>query len=253
MDSTSARRQMLFERQYWYAENVLSEYFGLSDYNNRNVLEIGGGESGVLKYFDEQGANTYGVELSDARFAFAKAQLANTNTTLIQGDICQRDVIRQFPSMDFVILRDVIEHIIDKRSALMNIKDLLSDTGELFLSFPPKYSPYAGHQQIIKGKFRQIPFMHLLPRKMYRIVLNVVADSPERVEKLLDRYDTMISISTIERLFRDCGLHIKRKDYYLIRPYYGIRFGLTPRKTFLNKLPVVKEMFSLGALYILNR
>ncbi len=247
------RRRKFFEEQYWYAENVLCSYFDLPSYQNIKTLEIGGGENGALKYFDEQGAETYGIEISQSRVDYARAQLRDTKISLQQGDITNPEIIDQLPPVELIILRDVIEHIDDKKSALSNMRKLLTPDGLIFISFPPKYSPYAGHQQNIKGKLKKIPYMHLLPSRVYKNVLKVVADSDARVEALMDTHKTMISIHSLEELFQQVHLKIHRKDYFLVRPCYQKRFGVTPRQTFLNKLPVLRETFSLGALYTLSK
>lgn len=232
---------------------MLTDYFGLEDYADLKILEIGGGENGALKYFTERGATTYGLEISPARVDYAKEQLEGTGIQIMQGDIRKPSIIEKLPAMDLVILRDVIEHVDDKRAALVNIRKMLSKDGKLFVSFPPKYSAYAGHQQNIKGKFRKIPFLHLLPRPLYRGALSIVADTSDRIEALMETHSTMISIGAIERIFSEVSLTIRRKEYYLVRPAYEKRFGMKPRKTVLNKLPLTREVFSMGALYLLGQ
>ncbi len=93
--------------------------------------------------------------------------------------------------------------------------------------------------------------MHLLPRPLYRSVLTVVADSKVRREALLERQASMISIKALEHLIRETGFTLKKHDYYMVRPCYEKRFGMTPSKTVFNKIPYLQEVCSMGALYIL--
>ncbi|PID28289.1 MAG: hypothetical protein CSB55_05680 [Candidatus Cloacimonadota bacterium] len=247
------RRIKFFEEQYWYSQNFLQKYLDISDYENLNILETGSAEGGSIKFFSEQKANCWGVEISKGRSDFSIEYCRDKNINFICGDICKNEIVEKLPEMDIIIIRDVIEHIPDKITALKNMNRLLKKDGKLFLSYPPKYSPYAGHQQNVKKIIGRLPFIHLLPKFIYRIFLKAAQQTDQRIEGYMDVKRDMISIRKIENYFKRTNYKILKKDYYFIRPCFEKRFGWKPRKLFLSKIPILKEMFTVGALYVLGK
>ncbi len=253
MNKFSERRIKFYNEQYWYAKEFLTKYLPVKTYRKLNILEVGSAEGGALKYFYELGANCYGVEISKGRNDFAIEYVNQKEIKFLQGDICNNAFIKKLPQMDLILIRDVIEHIPDKLTALKNLNKLLKENGLIFLSYPPKYSPYAGHQQNVKKKIGSLPFIHLLPKSIYTIFLKTAKLTKEKIAELLQTRRDMISIKKIEKLFGKAGLEIERKDYYFIRPCFEKRFGWKPKKIIFNSIPLVKEVFTLGALYQLKR
>jgi SAM-dependent methyltransferase len=247
------RRVKFYEEQYWYAKEFLTKYLPVKEFSNINLLEVGSAEGGAVKYFYEQGANCYGIEISKGRNDFAKGYINIDKIKFTEGDICDDVFVEKLPKMDLILIRDVIEHIPDKLKALQNLNKLLKKDGLIFLSFPPKYSPYAGHQQNVKKKIGSLPFIHILPKSFYTMFLKKANLTKEKISELLQTRKDMISIKKIEQLFDKAGLKIVHKDFYFIRPCFEKRFGWKPRKTIFNSLPLLKEIFTLGALYQLKR
>lgn len=253
MNKFPERRIKFYKEQYWYAKEFLTKYLPVKKYKGLNILEVGSAEGGALKYFYEQGANCYGVEISKGRNDFAIEYVNQKEIKFLEGDICNNTFVKELPQMDLILIRDVIEHIPDKLTALKNLNKLLKGNGLVFLSYPPKYSPYAGHQQNVKKKIGSLPFIHLLPKSIYTIFLKAAKLTKEKIAELLQTRRDMISIKKIENLFDKAGLEIEQKDYYFIRPCFEKRFGWKPKKTVFNSLPLIKETFTLGALYQLKR
>ena len=73
----------------------------------------------------------------------------------------------------------MIEHIPEQELALNNIYDLLSIGGKLFMSFPPKFCAYAGHQQTIPKILGKLPYLYLLPNSIYVLYLKLIG-CPEK-------------------------------------------------------------------------
>ncbi|PID58419.1 MAG: hypothetical protein CR986_07895 [Ignavibacteriae bacterium] len=245
------RRIKFFEEQYWYSKSFLQKYMDISIFKNLNVLEVGSAEGGSIKYFSEQGANCWGIEISKGRSDFSIEYCKDSKISFIHDDICNYELVKKLPKMDIILIRDVIEHIPDKVKALENMNTLLKENGKLFLSYPPKYSPYAGHQQNVKKIIGKLPFIHLLPQSLYKLFLKAAKQSETRISEFMDTKRDMISIQKIEKYFNKTNYKILKKDYYFIRPCFEKRFGWEPRKTFLSRIPILKEIFTIGALYIL--
>ncbi len=63
----------------------------------------------------------------------------------------------------------------------------------------------------------------------------------------------MILHRQMEKLFMKTGLSIYKEDLYFIRPCYEKRFGIKPKEIIFNRCPVLREFFTLGALYLLKK
>ncbi|MBN2031131.1 class I SAM-dependent methyltransferase [bacterium] len=252
MDQELNRGYTFLNEQYWYASTFLKTYLPYDDYENIRFLDIGSGEGGCLKFFNEKGAVCYGIEISKEGIQFA---IANNRKEIhfILGDICDCVLIHQLPRMHIIIVRDVIEHIHQKKLALQNIKKLLKKEGVCFIAYPPKYSPYGGHQQNIKNSFTRLPYIHLFPEFIYSKILKWTGVEPFQINSLLETHKNMISLKKIERMFSQIGFEILKKDMYFIRPSFEKRYGIKPRKTIFNRIPVIKEFCTLGALYLLKK
>ena len=88
-------------------------------FNGLSVLEVGGGEFGLLKALSEYGASCYGIDISTERVNYAKQVHPDSSITFYVGDICNYEsVIENLQRFDLIILRDVIEHIPNKALAL---------------------------------------------------------------------------------------------------------------------------------------
>ena len=108
----------------------------------------------------------------------------NKLINFFQADICNPDSYESKlnVSYDLIIIRDVIEHIANKEIALKNLATMLKAGGEIFMSFPPKYCAYAGHQQTANSLLAKIPYIHLLPDLSYTSYLKLVGCKKEKID-----------------------------------------------------------------------
>jgi len=249
------RSMRAYHEQYWYGENFLYNFFDINKIKNKSVLEIGPAEAGLLKFFKEKGADCTGLELSPLRFSHSILLNDLNDLKLITGDICDKQSYKELHNhkFDYIIIRDVIEHIDNKVNALKNIYDLLSDKGQLFISFPPKYCPYAGHQQTIKNNLGKLPYIHLLPNFVYKRFLSFLKHPKEAIGYLLATKSTRISVIEMKKIFTELKFTIKKNNLYFFRPAYKFRFNLPTLKNPFSKIPVLNEIFTNGALFILTK
>ncbi|NOX48655.1 MAG: class I SAM-dependent methyltransferase [Chlorobi bacterium] len=245
----------MFEEQLWYSGHVIHEYWGCPDYAGKKVLEIGCAEGGGLHFFAEKGAQCFGLEYSPSRYRNALEMDSKKGITFLLGDFLSPEMYKdKIPDcLDYIILRDVIEHLKDKRFALNIVYDLLTKGGKLFLSFPPKYSPFAGHQQVVTNKFGKLPYLYLLPVPLYKSYLRLLSQPEKRIENLLTIKKLRISLSRMERMLTQIGFHIEQEDLYIIRPCYERRFGWKCVKNPLSRIPVVREITTLGSLFVVSK
>ncbi len=249
------RHNRAYNEQYWYAENFLEQFLKIEDTPKLNILEIGTAEAGLLKYFAEKGHNCYGIEYSQVRFQNAIDLNTQPNLKVIHGDITKPETYNEFENIlfDVIVVRDVIEHIPERETALQNIHALLKPEGKLFFSFPPKYSPFAGHQHVLPSKFCRFPYLYMLPDFIYKKYLLFFNIIPESVEYYLRIKRDRISINHFNHLIKKYNYYLVNKSSYFIRPNYEYRYNMKRKKNPLSFIPIFDELFSMGVIFHISK
>ncbi len=253
-----ADRKRYFEIQVLNAEKYVIPFIG-EKYPVRpgmRVLEIGCGEGGVLKAFINKGCEGVGVELDAPRVEDAKRYLAPDieagRLRFVVKDIYAVDTEKDFNGLfDIIVLKDVIEHIHDQPKLIGWMKNFLQPGGIVFFGFPPWHMPFGGHQQMCRSGISRLPYIHLLPRSLYRWILK---KKKEPVEALMEIRDTRISIERFERICRQEGYSILHHRHYLLNPIYEWKFGWKPRKQagLVKAIPFVRNFFTTCVYYVIQ-
>ena len=253
LNQISDRCLRCYDEQKWYGENFLFDYIGDSDVIGNKILEIGCAEAGLMKFYNEKGAICSGLELSDTRYKNAVLLNDDKSIHLFQADICKPETYENHirEGYDTIIIRDVIEHIPDQQLALENIHAMLKPGGKLFISFPPKYCPYAGHQQTIPKLLGKIPYLHLLPNFIYVYYLRLIGCPEKKIEYLLDTKETRISITRMKSIIKSIGYATIRESNWIIRPAYLFRFGFPKVLNPFSWVPILNEILCNGVLFLL--
>jgi 2-polyprenyl-3-methyl-5-hydroxy-6-metoxy-1,4-benzoquinol methylase len=256
MKKISDRNIRSYYEQYWYAENVLTGFLNIDHSVPLRICEIGPAEGGALKYFTQHGHECCGIELSDNRHENSIILNSDFNIKFIKGTITQPEsYLNDIPNnMDVVICRDVIEHIDQDKKivALKNMADLLKPNGQCFISFPPKYSPYAGHQQTAPSVLAKLPYLFCLPDALYSGYLTLCRTPRAKIQGLLRVKSVRLSIRQFEELVTQLPLSIIKRQLYIIRPAHENRYKIKRLKQPFNS-PLVREWLSTGALYCLEK
>lgn len=220
------------------------------------VLEVGCGEGGNLLPFAELGCEVVGVDIAKSRIQQAQSFFADKSqdAIFIASDIFQlRNLERTFP---LILIHDVIEHLDRKAQFLSDLRNYLTSDGVIFLAFPAWLMPFGGHQQIARGKIvPRFPFIHLLPRLLYKWVLRACGENEDTIKELLSIRHTRCTIELFKKIARQAGYQIVNEQLYFINPHYEVKFGLSPRR--LNKvvstIPYLRDFFSTSCFYILRK
>lgn len=254
MTGSINRREKFYHEQYTFGKKYIAHFLTMEPehFSNLSVLEIGGGEFGLLKAFHEYGAHCIGIDISEERIRYAQERHKNSDIQFYVADICNFESIsKNHRKFDIIIMRDVLEHIHDKTAALHVCSDLLNRGGQLFISFPPIMSPFGGHQQNLRyGKF--VPYVHLLPNILYMRILRLIGATEESIKALLTTKSAGITIRTMKQMLKSLPLRTANFSCYLIRPDYEIRFHLKQRRTIFNKIPILNEFITTGCLITLR-
>ena len=251
-------RKRYFQIQY---ENAVAHVLPFIEHSfliksHMRVLEIGAGEGGVLRAFTERGCKAVGVELDPLRVEWACGflweEIGRGQLFYVEKDIYKTDLINELKGgFDIILLKDVIEHIHDQPKLFSLLHTLLNPGGVIFFGFPPWQMPFGGHQQIAHSFLSRLPYIHLLPRPLYKGLLKL---NNEPVDELLEIRQTRISIEKFESICYDTGYQILHQLHFLINPIYQWKFGWKVRKqfTWLSKIPWLRNYFTTCVYYLIQ-
>jgi SAM-dependent methyltransferase len=215
------------------------------------VLDLGCGSGGVLMSMAEAGAVCTGMDRNVDRINAARLGEPD-NASLprfVVGDILEPLPFEE--AFDLVLLVEVIEHlqsfgnverVLKMASELVAPKD-----GRLFVSFPPWYSPFGGHQAGWPV-LTYLPWVHLWPKSALRRL------APSRYLEFIQGELNQISISAFEQCVHRSGLEIEHRALFLLRPEYATRYGVPTilQIPFLKYAPLLRELLTTGAYYLLR-
>lgn len=227
-----------------YVVPWILKYF---DFKGKRVLEIGCGEGGNLPPFEALGCEVVGVDIDPTRhqqaIEFTRANNPNSRIRFVCSDAL--DLNRnEIGTFDLIILKDFIEHI-DRKRFLPTLRSLLSESGVVFIAFPPWLMPYGGHQQVCRTVAGRAPWLHLLPKWMYTRVLRMVGEPEELIRNLEVNYSLGTNIEPLVNQLRQEGFKVREIEYYLINPGYEAKFDLNPR----SQLPILRDIPWLRNFY----
>jgi len=221
-----------FYEQKEYAKEYVIPY--LEDtapyFHDYDMLEIGCAEGGLVKEFTSSGLHITGLELNKQRADTARH--FNRYLGIFQGDITDRNLSVELLNrcFDLIIMQDVIEHISDKDTALSNVKQLLRYNGYLYITFPTRQSPFAGHQQNLKSWLRYLPYLSYFPDKVIRFVGKLAKD--KGIEEVIHNKYNAVNMTAFENMCQNMGFKIIDKNYYLSRPIFKLRYNLPTVRAF---------------------
>ena len=244
---------------YWtYQYNLARDFYlpkfkdwGLSPEGLR-VLDIGCGDGGFTAALADWGAECTGVEIKP----FERKEYRHPRLRYAVQDITATDAVNVLGGeYGLVILRDVIEHIPwdNKAAFLKSVKGFMAKDGKLLITFPPYYSPFGLHQQtLLKSKLRKVPGLSLLPGPMLDFFMSLTGEPEAAVAAVAELKKCRMTISGFKRLAAKEGLKILAEEYYLFSPSHEIRYGWKTRRSPLGKVPGARELFVMGAEYLLD-
>jgi 2-polyprenyl-3-methyl-5-hydroxy-6-metoxy-1,4-benzoquinol methylase len=122
---------------------VLSPQFDIYDVIKKvvrnKVADIGFGTGFGTHLLNVNANEVYGYEIDENAIQFAKAVFPFRNLHYEYGDIVKGISGQEF---NYIVMIDVLEHIKDEKSALENVKKMMTKDGTLILSTPNRLSRY---------------------------------------------------------------------------------------------------------------
>ncbi len=219
------------------------------------MLEIGSGQGSLLRAFAEQGVACTGVEMYplwlEKANEWLSPELSEKKVRLISSNIYDVDAEKDLGTkFDFIVLKDVIEHIHDQEKLIGWMKSFLNPEGIIFFAFPPWHMPYGGHQQVLSSWLAKTPYWHLLPWPVFKWLMKV---NKQYSEDLVEIKQTGISIERFEKIIKRTGYKIVKEKHWLTNPVYEYKFGWKPKQQygFIKAIPFLRNFFTTAVYYII--
>jgi len=226
-----------------------AEHFG--PLNGLSVLDVGCGLGGKTVAYAEEGAGTFGVDISkkhvDAAVRFAASK--GLNAHFVVGDAAALPFADR--SFRFVVANDSMEHFSDPNRAMADLSRILEPGGKLLLFFTPWRSPLGSHLY----DYIRMPWCHLLlPESVIEEVLRMVLqkrggrDAAAGAAALMTEYRSELNRITIGRYHR-----IARGRAELETVYERLLPSKFKTLRFLTALPFIGEFFTGTVVALLRK
>lgn len=255
----SPNDQYYFGYQYGLGVEQLVPYLKSRGvpFAGKNICEIGCGEGGVLAALaDEGAAKALGIDIRQE--AIDRAQIIfnalGINSEFRIHDVTNEEIPPEWrEQFDFVTLRDVMEHLEKRDQSLQHVVDFLRPGGYLYVVFPPYYSPFGGHQHLLKSIWGNLPFVQALPDVLFKPIVKSGKIDLD-IEEVSRMRDIRLTIGKFKGAAKNVGLDLIDEQLYLLRPVFKLKFGLPAIKmNVLRSIPFLREVFSLEAGYLLRK
>lgn len=223
------------------------------------LLEVGCGDGGCGAAFYAAGSRVTMMDIEERLVSVARSrnETEGIEAETFVGDVndADGDFYRAGP-FDLVMFRDVIEHLADPARVLRTVGRALSEEGKIFVIFPPYYSPFGAHQQILPRKkiwfvpYNKLPWLQLLPRSLFERLVRGEGSAAREVRRLSG---IRLTVGKFERSAREAGFAVARRRLYLSRPSFALRYGLPViDASWLGGLPGLREVLVTAAFYLLE-
>lgn len=159
---TEAKRMVRRYQQWEYNEikHIYEDFMPYWELRGKEVLDVGCGLGGKLVFYVEEGASkVVGVDLRPFS-AISALQLASEQDSDGVIRIAIADGAKlpfADETFDVVISVNVLEHVVDPLSVLIECQRVLRPNGRIYLYFPPFYSPWGAHLD----SWINLPWPHL--------------------------------------------------------------------------------------------
>ena len=178
-------------RQYWQYEYDVSakylipllEHWGTA-LQRAAVIDVGCGEGGGLCALHDAGASLCcGFDIAEGRVEAARALKGARALELQLGNLYAPHLPFEKHQFDIVLLHDVFEHLEHKDDVLKKLASYTKPSGKIVITFPPYYSAYGAHQQLLTRRWAKVPFFHLIPFALSGILPRMTGERAKRSKK----------------------------------------------------------------------
>lgn len=218
-----------------------------------SVLDAGCGEGGGVCAMHDAGSRCSGFDIDAMRVSLAGELKGDREITFAVGSLYDTTFPFSTDLFDLVVLHDVFEHLDDKEKILRTLAGMLEPGGRILITFPPYFSAFGAHQQLLQSWCGRLPFFHLLPFATTRLLSRLRNEFPSVIDEIRKLSRLKMGMRGFEAFVRSSGLRVEQCRGYLISPNH-IRFGLRPIPAgIVGKIPLIREVLCTGVVYLLSR
>lgn len=249
--------------EYERATDVVNEYGPEFDLRGRHVLDLGTGLGGKLVYYQQlEPASLTTVDIRPDYSAAARSFVTTAGTRPRVRFIVADAASLPFDSamFDVVISNETFEHIQRPLPALRELARVTRPHGSVFISFPPYYSPWGAHlNNWIKPPWVQVFFseqtlINAAVKIEQQLQLNRWVTPEARLDlrgcQRLPHINRM-TVHRFEALLSRTPLQLVRKS--LLGPEWRRQPTWHKLVQPLTRVPVLREMFTSHAVFVLRK
>jgi len=251
-----------FQWEFDQAEHSYSAFQPYIELKGKNVLDVGCGLGGKELFYLQKGARSVtGLDISQtnvriARSCFAERQPdPGQRLRLVVADAAAMPFADN--SFDVAISTYTFEHLADPAGVLGEMQRVIKPGGEVFISFPPYFSPWGAHlTDWIRFPWCQVLFSE-------RALLNVARtiEESEQIHASLPEFARIdlaeavelphvnkLTVAGFERFLETSSLKVVSKVH---RPV-GAEMArvLRPILSLATKIPLLREMFTSSVVLV---
>lgn len=243
--------------QYTLAQKVMIPFLKRAgvDLAGKSVLDVGCGQGGLLHFVSNSYAIESGLGIDVDRQVIQRAKRARAARVQFQ--------VMDFLSMaddrvyDFVMLRDVLEHIVHVERAFFKASVLVRDGGYLYITYSPFYSPFGGHQHNGTGPFSFFPWLQILPDWLFLPMIglrgNVYKTRKNLEADVKSVLRTRITVKQVVSLIKKSKMKMLYRCRSFVRPDYQVKFGIKAVPLPQSYLPILTELLCTGEELLLQK
>ena len=177
-------------------ELVVDQIHLFAGIENRLVLDVGCGDGGTSKKFAESGARVTAIDIQPV------APELFTNLKVKYFSSALKDTNFDKTKFDIIIMQDVLEHLPDPDSAIKKVRNLLSDTGLIYISTPNRLSIL----NFISDPHWNLPFVAIFSRKWVKLFVRNIFRKDRRTRQ---DWAALLSLFQLRKLTRKNQIEIK--------------------------------------------
>lgn len=193
-----------------FKENVIPRIKNFIELNDLNILDIGCGYGGAIKYLDDSN-RILGIEVNDKQAKFAKSCFdQQKHVKIINESIFEAEIEQNF--YDLVIASDISEHIPKTSELISIIKNSLKDGGYCYLSFTPYDSIWGGHIEF----YLPLPFAHkIFPKTLITKIIKLMGNYSDHISSdfVINQFLHLnkINVQQLKEKLKEAGVTIVRE------------------------------------------
>jgi len=262
LTAAKAGAKSYFQWEFAQAERSYSEFQPYVNLEDKDVLDVGCGLGGKTLFHLQKGARSVtGLDISQTNVQIAQSCFmerqpdSSRRPGLVVADAAAMPFADN--SFDLAISTYTFEHLADPAKVLGEIQRVIKPGGEVFISFPPYFSPWGAHLT----DWIHFPWCQVLFSEQALLNTARAVEETQRIHASLPAFARVdlagaaelphvnkLTVSDFERFLEAGSLQVLSKTH---RPVGADRAGmLRPILSLATQIPLLREAFTSSVVLI---